>query len=310
MNDIQKQNCSWLDLTTSLFSCPADNYGKPRTFRQILFSDFAVPHDWYFAVYDPEKRWVSDNSNDLDTIIEIRNGVSDEDKNLLKQTLQCYTPSACYKNKSRDESKRILIHINHILQLDFDKLDNFDIQEVKRAIFSLPFVCYCGLSVSGKGLFVLILIREPEKLTQYAEHCFAVFNYLGLLPDISKGRNYSDLRFVSHDANGLCREYPQPLKIKKFHAVKKTKIEAPQSRGIISDNALIKWGVKLIQAAQVKSRFDTVVKVAYTLGGYGIGLSEIKDAINNSPQYAGLESKYLHHADECYQAGQSKKLTA
>lgn len=308
MNDIQKQNCSWLDFTTRLFSCPADNYGRSRTFRQILFSDFAIEHEWFFTVHDPHKRWISESSNDLESIIQIRKGVSDGDKILLKQTLQCYTPSANYKNKSKKESERILIHTNPILQLDFDKLDNLD--KIKKAIFELPFVGYCGLSVSGNGLFALVLISEPDKLTEYAEHCFTVFDHCGLPADTTKGRNYNDLRFVSYDANGLCREYPQPLKIKRFHPVKKPKIEIQQSYGQVSDNVLIKWAVKQIQNAQEGHRFETVRKVSYTMGGYGFGLDEIKQAINSSPQYTGLESKYLLHSDEGFQAGQAKPLTA
>ncbi len=92
------ENISWLDTITSLFSCPADNYGRPRTFRQILFTDFGVPHNWFYKV-NKEGPWISGNSNDLDTIVTIRKGTAN--KVLLKQTIQCYTPSAYYKCKKK-----------------------------------------------------------------------------------------------------------------------------------------------------------------------------------------------------------------
>ena len=296
-------------MTTSLFCCPADNYGKPRTFRQILFSDFAVSHEWYYKVYNPAK-WINGHSNDLETTIRIRKGVSDADKIYLKQTLQCFTPSGNYKCKKK--SGPVLIHTNPILQLDFDALESLDIEDVKRAIFSLPFVCYAGLSVSGKAIFALVLISEPDKLKDYAEHCFVVFNYYGLPPDTTKGRNYSDLRFVSYDANALYREDPKPLTIKKFYAFKKEPVFVSATGGPLSDSTLINWAVKSIQNAIPGdgefSRFKTVRKVAYTLGGHGIGLNEIKQAICNAAQYSGVTDKYLTHAEEGFAAGQKKAI--
>jgi hypothetical protein len=300
---MSKDNTSWLDIETSLFQCVADNKGRPRTFRQILFSDFAILHEWFFKTPD---KWINDNSNDLDTIIGIRQGVAQEDKNLLKQTLQCYTPSALFGNKKKGSEE--IISYTNILQLDFDNLGCFDIDEVKQVIFQLPFVCYVGKSVSGKGLFALILISEPERLKQYAEHCFIVFGHYGLLPDTTKGRNYSDLRFVSYDSNALCRDNPKPLTVKRFYTDKRDPITKPATVSFLSDNALLNHAVKQIQQAEIGQRFETVRKWSYTLGGHSIGLGEIKQAINNSPQYSGLERKYLIHADECFAAGQEKPI--
>lgn len=301
-------NTRWLDLTTSIFLCVADNYGEPATYREILFSHFGRPHDWFIPKYgDPNEKWISGESNDLETMIDIRNGVTDEKKVLLKQTLQCYTVSANFKCKKKAAPE--LLHYNPILQLDFDKLQDYDISEVRAAIFDIPFVGFCGLSVSGKGLFALILISEPEKLNEYAEHCFAVFNHYGLPPDTTKGRNYSDLRFVSYDANGLYREDPQPLKIKKFHTVKKPQPTKQQTTITLPEDALIRWAIKQVQQAEPGRRFETVRKTSYTLGGFGTGLDEIKHAINNSPQYVGVEGKYLTHAVEGFAAGQNKTLS-
>lgn len=296
---------SWLDIVISLYCCPADNYGTQRTFRQVILSDFAIPHKWFFKDNET-KEWISGYSSDLETMIDLRTGkVSKEEKPLLKQTIQCYTPSGLYQCKKK--GKEVLINCIPILQLDFDNLDQYDIEEVKQAIFNLPFVAYVGKSVSGNGLFALVLIEEPDKLKEYAEHCFVIFKYYGLPVDTSKGRNYSDLRFVSYDGDMLIREFPTPLKIKQFYTPK----EQPKKytrKASVSGNGLISWAVREIQNAQIGNRFDTVRKVAYTLGGHGIGLNEIKTAITTSSQYTGLESKYLLHADEGYEAGQLKPI--
>ncbi len=227
----------------------------------------------------------------------------------LKQTLQCFTPSALLESKKRDAIK--IIHRNPILQLDFDNPG--DIEEIKAAIYDLPFVCYCGKSISGYGLFALIQIDERERLEAYAEHCFRVFESYGIAIDTSKGRNYTDLRFVSYDADMLYRDDPIPLRIKRFNAPKiisKPSVAHGSTKKFSSNSGLINWAIQQIQNAQIGQRFEIVRKVSFAMGGRGLGLDEIKQAINYSSQFAGVESKYLRHADEGYMAGKLKTIAA
>lgn len=295
------KSISWLQLKTSLFCCAADNYGKQRTFHQILFSDFGVLHPWYFKDHAADK-WVSGTSIDLDTMIDIRSGEATEEISELKQTLQCFTPSASFSSKKKGAEK--ILHHLPILHLDFDYVDN--IEKVKQDMFRLPCVAYVGKSASGRGLFALILISEPDKLPEYFEHCYQVFKYFGITPDHSKGKNYTDLRFISYDANALYRPYPIPLRIEKFYTPSKP--EPRQFTTPVSDDRLITWAVKQVQAAQPGNRFPTIQRVSYYLGGYGTGLSEIKQAIRNNSQYSGVENKYLTCASDCFHAGKEKPL--
>src|SRR4030095_16397565 len=290
---------SWLDWTTSLFSCVADNNGRPRTFRQILFEDFATPHEWFYK----RDRWINGNSVDKDTILKIRS--NQIDKSAAKQTLMCFTPSAYYQCKKK--GAEILVHTNPILQIDYDNLTDFDIDEVKQAIFDLPFVCCVSKSVSGNGLFAFILIEEPDKLKQYAEHCFHVFKYYGLNPDTTKGRNYSDLRFVSVDENILYRESPTPLKIQNFY--KPPVIEKPVYACNSTDN-LIKWAVREVQLVQPGNRSNIINRVCFTLGGHGAGLDQVVATINTSAQYQGEENYFSNIAAKSFSAGQLKPLAA
>lgn len=296
------KNISWLYLKTSLFCCATDNYGKQRTFHQILFSDFGCIHPWYYK--DTAKnQWDSGTSIDLQTVIDIRSGAATKDEiPLLKQTLQCYTPSASFECKKRGQEK--IINTLPILQLDFDHVQ--DIENTKQKIFKLPCVGYVGKSVSGNGLFALILIDEPDKLKEYAEHLFRVFSYYKLKPDTSKGRNYTDLRFVSYDANALYRHDPFPLKIEKFHALPESKSNPITTE--LPDDRLLQWAITQVRQAEPGNRFEAVRRVAYCMGGYGFGLDEIKQAINNSSQYTGIERKYLDHADDAFNAGKEKPI--
>jgi hypothetical protein len=298
---------NWWDLQTSLYDCLADNFGRCRTFRDILLNDFVVPHHWFFK-HHPTDKWLSDTDNDLDTIIDLRTKeISKEEKLMLKSTLQCWTPSALLECKKKTQVK--IIHKNPILQLDFDNLEDYDIDELKAAIYDIPFVCFVGLSASGKGLFALLLIEEPEKLEAYAEHCFKYFEGYGLPVDTSKGRNYTDLRFISYDSKMLFRDDPVALKIKRFNAPKVVR-RANVPIKIKCNSGLITWAIREVQNADVGQRFEIVRKVAYTMGGHGTGLEEIKQAIRECSQYAGLHDKYLTHAVEGFEAGKLKPIAA
>lgn len=287
---------NWLDLTTGIFSCVAQNKSIPKTFREILFSDFGSTHEWFYK----KDSWINGTANDLDTIMKIRSGQID--KSIAKQTLQCYTPSAYYSCKKK--GAEILVHRNPILQLDFDKLQDYDLGEVKQAIFDLPFVGCVSKSVSGDGLFVLILIDDETRLSEYYAQCSRAFrNELGIIADPTKGSNPVHLRFISYDENFLYREDPQPLKIKHYYKPAPTK-KAPSL--IHSACGLVNWGVGQIQSAQNGDRNNTVHLVSYTLGGRNAGLSEIIHAINSSPQYSGEESEFLATARNSFSKGQLK----
>ena len=201
-----------------------------------------------------------------------------------------------------------LIQRNPILQLDFDNLDGYDIRELQTEIFSLPFVAFIGKSFSGRGLFALILIQEPEKLKEYAEHCFNVFKSYGLPVDTSKGRNYSDLRFVSYDSNMLFRKDPNPLYIKRFNTpAVPLKHQHSKNKPFKSKNGLLSWAIREIAHAQIGQRFETVRRVAYGLGCQGYGLDEINEAIIINGQYSDKRLKTLDDAKKAFEAGLKNK---
>jgi hypothetical protein len=302
----------WLDQQVSLFNTHHSQVGTTTTLRDILFTAFAVPHD---------------GRNDLDTIIDLRgldpnDGDYDIKKRKLKSTTQGYTPAATMATRGLSEDEKRagmkiedkVITRTGIVPIDFDDLEQFDISEVKRAIGALPFVGYCGLSVSGRGLFALVLTAEPERQREYAEHLFDVFTHYGIPPDTSKGRNVNDLRYVSYDSNPVINDNPEPLRIKRF---KPKPAPQPQRQQKVYQSDEMKKAkavnnaVSNISGAQVGQRFEIVRHWSYALGGFGdAGLLEVvKDAIRANPAFTGQEPKYLKHADEGFEAG-SKRLFA
>jgi hypothetical protein len=62
---------NWLKKQVSLYKCLADNFGKPATFRDVLFTNFALYHEWYFRDYATDQ-WINGRSNDLHSILALR----------------------------------------------------------------------------------------------------------------------------------------------------------------------------------------------------------------------------------------------
>lgn len=306
---------NWLDEQVSFYKSHADNFGRPASFRDILLCDFATPHRYYNLATQQEEGPVSD----LDTIMQLRaldRTTPDYEvrKKDLKNTLQCYTPAALLQTKKKAQVREL--KRSGILQLDFDKKDieQYDLEELKRCVFDLPFIAFCGLSVSGDGFYALAVIDEPNRLGDYAEHCFMVLESFGIKADTSKGKKPENLRYVSYDPNMLIKENPTPLRIKRF----RTKTQPPRPLATAKldrtfesqDNKLIATGLSMIAGAEVGNRWQTVQKWAYTLGGIGdpIILSQIKEAIYRAPQFTGLEDKYMQCAQVCFDAGSHKPI--
>lgn len=298
---------SWLNLETSFYKCPADNTGRIATFRSVLFTHFATTHEWFFKDHRTNS-WLSGESNDLASIIDLRREtLTQEEKTLLKQTLQCYTPGGVFETKKKSDLKEI--SKTGVIQFDFDYQDNseYDVEELKRCVFDLPFIAFCGLSCSGKGFYALGLISDPHKLQQYAEHCFKVFDTYGIKPDTTKGRNSNDLRYVSYDCNMLIKANPEPLTIKRFHEKKsvQTKAEPIQYKAGLLNNL-----VHQISTATKGHRWETVQRISFTAGGTNDSnwLDQIKALITTNPAFTGEEAKYFECAEDCFNAGKLKPL--
>ena len=294
----------WMDKQVSLYTSHRDNTGQPASYRQLLFSDFCNDFKAIYELRQLQKKYEIQQIDDVDYKIK---------KAELKSKLQCFSPSALLKSRAKGN----IIEINRtgILQLDFDFVDiqDYDIEELKQAVFHLTFIGFCGLSCSGKGFFALALIAEPERLNEYAEHIFNVFIERGIKPDTSKGRNVNDLRYLSYDANMLFRENPEPLRISHFKAKgtpkPTTHTNYPPQR-IGGNDKRIAIGINTLLNVQPGNRWQTVQKVAYTLGGLNDRsiLNCIKQSIESNTAFAGEEKKYLKCATDCFYAGNIKPL--
>lgn len=257
-------------------------------------------------------------ARDLNTIVELQRLDPEtpdyrKRKTELKSTLQCFTPAGLLKTK--EAGKMTEISRTGLLQLDFDYQDiyEYDIDELKRAVFSLPFIAFCGLSCSGNGFYALALIAEPYRLAEYAEHIFQVLIEYGIHADQSKGKKVENLRCVSYDSNMLIRNEPEALLIRHFKKKPTTKRPAsfinwtmPNS----SNNGIIKSELNKIRDVRIGNRWATVQSVAYCLGGLLDPnlINGIKSEIEANQEFNGEEEKYYKCAEDCFEAGSLKPL--
>ena len=289
---------NWIDKKVSLYENHRDNKGREASYRDIMLTQFA---------------------KDLPAIAGLRKlNILAPDYKIqskpFKAGLQCFTPAALMVSKEKGNST--VTSLTGIMQLDFDYGDikNYDLVELKQAVFKLPFIAFCGLSCSGFGFYALALIAEPERLNEYAEHCFEIFKTsYGISPDESKGKKPENLRYLSYDANMLIRYNPEPLRIKHFktkQAIKKNPAYTYKHSQNGSSNSILNTELSKLQNVQSGNRWATVQKVAYTIGGLNNVdyLNQINHAIISNPTFIGEEQKYLKCAYSCFMAGSKAPL--
>lgn len=280
--------------------------GRVRTLREVLFSDFG------------------DNISDIVALRKLDRNAADYDteKKKIKKRLQCHTTAALLSTRQKETpEKDRIIKKTGLTQIDIDHVEaqGFDIDELKRFIFSFPFTCFVSVSCSGDGIFAIMAIAEPDKLAAYTEHVHNILIKNGIKVDTGKGKNYSDLRYVSYDANWLERDEVEPLRIRHFrHKIGQNRaIDTKPKQTNFNGNhgALIQSQIKNIAGAQIGQRWHTVQSAAYTLGGRvwrGLdaheGLSALLEAIENNTAFTGDHDKYKECARVCFEAGKANPM--
>ncbi|MFT4154723.1 BT4734/BF3469 family protein [Parafilimonas sp.] len=284
---------NWLEQHTALFDNHSATQSRVATIDGILRYEFwpSLPH-----VFSMRK--LDEGSPDYDN-----------QKRGLKAKLQGWTPAGQCQSRKKDDTSHIR---TNVLQLDFDEaaISEYDIEELKKAVFDLPFIGFCGLSCSGKGFYALALIEEPERLAEYAQHCFNVFEHIyGIKPDTTKGRNVTDLRYVSYDANMLIRDDPTPLKIKKFYSKPVEYKPQQQANYTGKTNRYVAKCLDVLANVQPGSRNSTVNSIAYAVGqrsGTQENLQTIKDIIYGNTVFADGIAEFIRCAERSYREGQRK----
>lgn len=128
-----------------------------------------------------------------------------EKRNALKCSLPQATISGVF---FPTRAKNNLSQHSGLICVDIDAKDNPDIldwETLKQDLSVLPQIAYCALSVSGKGLFVIIPLRYPQKHLQQFRQLQIDFRKMGIMID-SACSDITRLRCLSYDEHPIINE--------------------------------------------------------------------------------------------------------
>lgn len=131
---------------------------------------------------------------------EIRETDDEKEQKNLKAQLPAVTPSGIFSQRRAE----CLEKSSNLICIDIDGKDNPSIsnmEELKERLGKLPYIMYCGLSASGKGVFCIILYEDHRKHELYFYALEQEFKDMGIVVD-SSCSDICRLRFYSYD------EYP------------------------------------------------------------------------------------------------------
>lgn len=140
-----------------------------------------------------------------DDILRLRAVFDKEKRNALKRSLPQATISGVF---SPTRAKNNLSQHSGLICVDIDAKDNPDIldwETLKQDLSVLPQIAYCALSVSGKGLFLVIPLRYPEKHLKQFRQLQIDFRKMGIMID-SACSDITRLRCLSYDEHHIINE--------------------------------------------------------------------------------------------------------
>ena len=140
-----------------------------------------------------------------DDILRLRAVFDKEKRNALKRSLPQATICGVF---SPTRAKNNLSQHSGLICVDIDAKDNPDIwdwETLKQDLSVLPQIAYCALSVSGKGLFMVIPLRYPEKHLQQFRQLQIDFRKMGIMID-SACSDITRLRCLSYDEHPIINE--------------------------------------------------------------------------------------------------------
>lgn len=233
-----------LDVTVSCFA----NYGTPSNPKSIKMISWLTSTKHYA------------------TQLRIRAEQNKAKRDADKATLPAMTPSAECEYRS---ASKVIRH-SGLLQFDVDQKDNPHIRnydQLKAQIAKLPFVAYCGLSVSGTGYWGLVPIAHPERHGQHFDALKRVFSHYKIVLD-DKPRNVASLRGYSYDPDAY---FAQQVMLFELYDVPKP----PPARSVDysrfadeDDSKLLVRIVRMAQEAAEGNRHAMLLKAARLAGGY------------------------------------------
>jgi hypothetical protein len=147
-----------------------------------------------------------------DIALEVRNAPNKEIKELKKKTAPLVTVSGSFAARKDDAIRK---HSN-LIAIDIDNLD--DAVATKNRIGADPYILAAFISISGKGLCLIVKIDGTRHLDAFNAIAAYLYNEYQLIVDQS-GKNVSRARFISYDPALI--QNPNAATFKKYLPKKK-----------------------------------------------------------------------------------------
>lgn len=152
----------------------------------------------------------------LPRVLQVRAADTKEVRDALKKKLPAATISGTFSVRKMES----IIKYNGLCCMDFDAADNphIDAPIMKSILMEYPEVAYAGLSVSGKGVFAIVVTNNIRP------DCHAyIVDFLGMLFQVGDGLVYDRsgkdvcrLRFVSYDEQAYWNPNPVVFDAQKY----------------------------------------------------------------------------------------------
>lgn len=224
--------------------------------------------------------WLLNNkySKEVDQI----RSISDKSKrDSLKAKLPAITPSGTFTKRGEAN----LIKHSRFIQFDIDKLTPETIEGIKSIVIGFPYTFYCGLSVSGLGLWGLFKISQPSNHKKHFKAMERYFKYFNIDIDIAPS-NVASLRGYSYDLNAYLNQdakvfnliYEDP-KSDKINLIKNPNRTTNKSANSIADDfnlngeiesVLVAHGWKFVNSKGTNNRYTRPGKDCGISGNYCI----------------------------------------
>lgn len=157
-------------------------------------------------------------------IMKLREIANKDERNVIKRTLPQATISGVF---SPTRAKNNLSQHSGLICVDIDAKDNPEIKDwerLKQDLSVLPQIAYCALSVSSKGVFVIIPLHYPQKHLLQFRQLQMDFGKMGIVIDQACS-DITRLRCLSYDEHPIINEdatlyegvYVEKPKYHSFH---------------------------------------------------------------------------------------------
>ena len=141
--------------------------------------------------------WLLHKNKYTPIVEKLRNTSNDKERKHLKNSLPAITVSGIFSKRRAD----CMISPSNLICIDIDGKDNpsvLDMEVLKARLAKLPYIMYCGLSASGKGVFCIIQYDDFGKHKLYFNALQQEFKEMGIIID-SSCSDICRLRFYSYD---------------------------------------------------------------------------------------------------------------